>query len=375
MRSFEVGEGHRQVAGRGQWRRNALRAEFLLLDQARRAQGDMFAALGLGAVERPFRITASGRLWRLRDYGAGGRGVLLIVGSPIKRPYVWDLAPSVSTVGYCLDHGFGVHLLEWTPAAAGQTPTGLDDYVEAITARAADVLARAEGKPILLGHSLGGTLATIAAACAPRDVAGLVLLGAPLCFGEGVSSFRDALVDISAAVRDELDVAPGSLLSQLAALASPSAFVWSRLARLSACLTDPEALAIDARIERWSLDEVALPGRLVTQILDWLFREDRLCQAALPVAGRLIGPQDLVTPTLAVVDAADEIAPRATVEPFLRASPASTRILEQTAAPEVSLQHLALLVGREARARVWPEILAWAEDCANADRGPCPGRA
>ena len=30
-----------------------------------------------------------------------------------------------------------------------------------------------------------------------------------------------------------------------------------------------------ARIERWALDEVALPGKLVSDIVEQLYREDR----------------------------------------------------------------------------------------------------
>ncbi|NGO56179.1 alpha/beta hydrolase [Mesorhizobium camelthorni] len=36
--------------------------------------------------------------------------------------------------------------------------------------------------PVVIGLSLGGTLATIHSALAPEGVGGIVLLGAPLCF-------------------------------------------------------------------------------------------------------------------------------------------------------------------------------------------------
>jgi polyhydroxyalkanoate synthase len=49
-------------------------------------------------------------------------------------------------------------------------------------------------KPFLIGHSLGGTLAAVFAACEPQAVDGLLLLGAPLCFQPATSRFRDALI-------------------------------------------------------------------------------------------------------------------------------------------------------------------------------------
>jgi polyhydroxyalkanoate synthase subunit PhaC len=38
---------------------------------------------------------------------------------------------------------------------------------------------------------------------------------------------------------------------------------------------DPLAMEIHARVERWALDEIPLPGKLVHQIIDWLYRENR----------------------------------------------------------------------------------------------------
>jgi polyhydroxyalkanoate synthase len=286
---------------------------------------------------------------------------VLIVAAPIKRPYVWDLAPGLSAVGACLDHGLHVHMLEWTAPTSGEAPTGLDECVEGIATCAERIGAGAA--PILFGHSLGGTLAAISAAFAPQNVAGLVLLGAPLCFAEGVGSFRDRLVMLLGRGSFDAEAAPGSLMSATSALAAPSAFVWSRLMTAATHLADPAALLLHARIERWALDEVALPGKLTGEILDWLYREDRFCRGALCVKDRPVGPGDLAAPVLAIVDSGDVVTPRAAIEPFLEASPAASRLVEYAGDAATPLQHLAVLVGREAHARLWPQILAWADAC------------
>ena len=110
-------------------------------------------------------------------------------------------------------------------------------------------------------------------------------------------------------------------------------------------------------------DEAPLPGKLMGQMLEWLYREDRFRRGVLTVAGRRLGPGDLAAPVLAVIDGGDVIAPRASVEGFLKASPADWRLLEHTGDAGFPLQHLAPLVGRDAHARLWPQILAWADDC------------
>jgi polyhydroxyalkanoate synthase len=286
---------------------------------------------------------------------------VLIVSAPIKRPYIWDLAPAVSAIRYCMQRGLQVHLLEWAPASRANSSNGLDEYTQAISECVAKVSNAAMGaKPVLLGHSLGGTLAAIFAAVASRSIGGLVLLEAPLCFEPGTSHFRDALVSLVPAVLSEADPFPGSLLSHMSALASPTTFVWSRLMDAAVCVADRSALEIHARVERWALDEVPLPGKLVHQIVEWLYRENRFCRGTLEVGGALAGPSTLSAPMLALVNTADEVASLASLKPFTDAMPAGVaRIIEFPGETGACLQHLAILVGRRAHAQTWPQIIAW----------------
>jgi polyhydroxyalkanoate synthase len=339
------------------------RLHFALMDIQRRALGDVFGAWGLGPAERDYRVLASGPHWRLRVYSAAGRRLpVLIVPAPIKRPYIWDLAPTRSAIGYCLDQQLSVCLLEWLPPAPGEGSAGLDEYAgQVISECVAKVAANASGEePFLMGHSLGGTLAAVHAALDPRGVRGLVLLGAPLCFQSAVSQFRDALVSLVPQGLSDTDVVPGSLLSQVSALTSPSTFVWSRLMDAVLSLADPAATAIHARVERWSLDEAPLPGRLVGEIVEWLYREDRFSRGVLPICGKEVGPSGLRLPTLMVINTADDIAPRASVAPFVEVMPhGAARVIEYMGESGIGLQHLAILVGRQAYTQIWPQIMSW----------------
>jgi polyhydroxyalkanoate synthase subunit PhaC len=125
-------------------------------------------------------------------------------------------------------------------------------------------------------------------------------------------------------------------------------------------IADRHALEVLARVERWALDEVPLPGKLVRQIVDWLYREDRFCRGMLRVGEAVVGPSTLSAPTLAVVNAADDVAPLVSVKRFTDAMPAgSVRIIECPGEAGVALQHLAILIGRRAHAEVWPQIISW----------------
>lgn len=119
-------------------------------------------------------------------------------------------------------------------------------------------------------------------------------------------------------------------------------------------------MEIHARIERWTLDEIALSGRLVNQIVEWLFRENRLCRGVLKIGNSRVDPSTLSVPTLAIVNTADDIAPLASVKSFVDAMPANkARVIEYPGEVGVCLQHLGILVGREARTKVWPHIISW----------------
>src|SRR5262245_66458012 len=86
---------------------------WLLTDTLQRLQGAALEVRGLGPAECRSRVLASGAYCRLREYAGGKAGPpLLIVAAPIKQPYIWDLAPSISAVRRCLLSGFRVYLLE-----------------------------------------------------------------------------------------------------------------------------------------------------------------------------------------------------------------------------------------------------------------------
>lgn len=342
---------------------NALhRAPFIIGDILRRAKATAIGTFGPSLNEHPYQVAASGSHWCLRDYAPQSTSPsLLIVAAPIKRPYVWDITPSVSAIGRCLNDGFHVHLIEWTPGIARTRSIGIEEHSKAISECVA-MITRHDGgrRPFLIGHSLGGTLAAIHGASAPQDLEGLILLGAPLCFETGTCKFRDALVALLPTEVSEADEFPGSLLSCMAALAAPGTFIWSRLVDAALSAADRQALEIHALVERWSLDEVALPGKLVHQIMQWLFRENRFCRGTLQVYGSFVGPSTLTVPMLAVVNTADEIAPLTSIKPCLDAVPIEdAQIIEYPGEVGVGLQHLGVLVGRQAHARVWPEIIAW----------------
>ncbi len=262
-----LGMGHAQalaaISGNAtnRWFHSFCQTQFAMADIFRRAQGDALGALGLNPSECPYRVTAAGAYWRLRNYGGNsGSPPLLIVAAPIKRPYIWDITPAVSAVRYCLEQGLQVYLLEWTPVSQLTANNGLREYVQAILGCLEKIAEESQGsKAFLIGHSLGGTLAAISCAHASRSVRGLVLLSAPLCFPLG-GDFRDALVTLVPSTQFEGESIAGSLLSHVTVLASPRSFIWARLKDAALSVTDPRLMKIHARVERWALTRSRFQG-------------------------------------------------------------------------------------------------------------------
>ena len=68
------------------------------------------------------------------------------------------------------------------------------------------------------------------------------------------------------------------------------------------------------------------------------------------------------------MNTADEVAPLTSIKPFIDAMPTKdVRVVEYPGEVGVCLQHLGILIGRQAQARVWPEIIAWLK--ARTDTG------
>jgi polyhydroxyalkanoate synthase len=61
----------------------------------------------------------------------------------------------------------------------------------------------------------------------------------------------------------------------------------------------------------------------------------------------------------------------ASLKPFIGAMPTDdVRIIEYPGEVGVSLQHLGILIGREAQEQVWPEIASWVNSHVRRDSIP-----
>ena len=335
------------------------------LDEARRRQGRRLDALGFGPRERLSRVVLQQPGLTLKGYGEPTRTgpVILLVPAPIKRAYIWDLAPGASVVEQCLSREARVYLLHWEEP---QPAFGLAHYADRFLRACADVIGAETGQErlFLVGHSLSGVLAAIFAALYPARLHGLVLLTAPLHFDLTGEAGRLGPV-IAAVARSGLLEAlpgnlPGSVLSLTSFLAAPTTFGRDRLVDWLQSWPDDDAVKTHLRVERWSLDELPLARRLVVEIVQHLYREDGFLRGTLAVGRQTAAARAVVTPVLMVADRRCRIVPPAAILPFREVAGAvDQRLLWYPGDVGVALQHLGVLIGHNARRQIWPEILRW----------------
>ena len=327
---------------------------FAVADEMRRQYGRALD-VWLARTETPSRLVLERSGVELRDYGKeGNRPALLIIPAPIKKSYIWDLTPSASAVLACLQAGFRVYVLEWKETPPEGPNNGLV-YVDDLILEC----AKSIGEPaILAGHSLGGTFATIFASLHPERVRALILLEAPLSFAGDAGAIAELIrIGPTTETLRKVSAYPGTLLNALSLAASPESFLWWRWR--DRLLSDPVALRTHLLVERWSLDEYAMPSALFADVVA-LYREDRFMRRTLRIKGQTAAPSNVTMPVLAVVDPNSDVVPPSSVIPFLDALPdRNWTLLHYEGDTGIALRHVGVLAGRNAHRILWPEILAW----------------
>ena len=334
------------------------------LDRQRRRQGRLLDVLGFSPREQSGRTVLQQSDMELRAYGGARNGpVVLLVPAPIKRAYLWDLAPGASVVERLLKGGTRPYLIHWQEPAP---ESGLADYavhhlLAAIRAVQADAGAEAV---FVAGHSLGGLFAAIFATQHPALVRGVVLLAAPMHFDFGAEAGALGPVIARFAQSHVLERLPGNLpgsaLSFATCTAAPTSYGQDRRSDCLRSLADPNALLTHMRVERWSLDELPIARHLLMDMVRHLYGGDGFLRGTLELAGRPASANEFSAPLFVVADRRCKVVPPAAVLPFYDAVASRDKQLAWYEGDVgVAIQHVGPLVGKLAHRHLWPEIVGW----------------
>jgi polyhydroxyalkanoate synthase len=275
----------------------------------------------------------------LRDYGGAGPPVLF-VPSLINPPNVLDMGER-SLLSWLSRRGRRVMLLDWGWPGADRRSLSVAGHVERILLP----LMRGVGEPVdLVGYCLGGTMALAAAQAGPaRSVAAIA---APWHFNGFPARARAELAGLWAGAQPTV-AALGLLPMEVLQCAFWSLDPARTVAKFEAfaALAGAEA-ATFVQLEDWANDGPPISQAAAREMFEDLFAADASGIGRWRVGGAIADPAALTCPFLNIVSTTDRIVPHET------AARAGERL-------DLALGHVGMVVGRQAKERLWEPLAAW----------------
>ncbi|MGB7692122.1 MAG: alpha/beta fold hydrolase [Pseudolabrys sp.] len=297
---------------------------------------------------------------RLRDFSTASDGPATLVCAPfaLHGAAITDLAPRHSLVAALQRAGIErVFVTDWRSASTDMRLLSIDNYVANL-----NVLVDELGGAVdLVGLCQGGWMALAYAARFPTKVRKLVLAGAPIDIAAGNSKLSDLARNTPMAIFKELvDLGGGRILGhrvrQLWALSPLDREAVHHLLQSPDAIGSAAFRRLEARFHEWYAWTVDLPGTYYLQVVEQLFKENRLAGGSFEILGRPIDLAGMRCPLFLLAARDDDVV--ATEQIFATAHLVDSRhcAIERATAP---CGHLGLFMGREILAEVWPEIARW----------------
>lgn len=282
---------------------------------------------------------------------------LLIIPSMINRYYVLDLLPGKSFIEYQLSQGVDIYLLDWgTPYDEDNWMTleqlithRLDYFVDLMTNHAKT------DKINILGHCLGGTLATLYALLFETRVNGLMLLTAPIDFEHGgklghwvkQEHFRPENVTKA------YGQMPWWVLQTSFQMLKPM-LPWYKFDKFMKEMNNPEFIKNFLALEVWSQDNVSFPGRCFLTLINELYKKNALVKGEIRLCGQTLSLQQLQGPVLNIAASDDHIVLfNSTLQNYHVSKAVDFESITSLGG------HIGAILGSRSQKNVWPQITNW----------------
>jgi poly(3-hydroxyalkanoate) synthetase len=296
---------------------------------------------------------------RLRNFSTGDDGPATLICAPyaLHGATIADFAPDHSVIETLCQNGLSrVFVTEWLSATAEMRYFTIDNYLADLNV-AVDEL----GPPVdLVGLCQGGWLALVYAARFPNKVRRLVLVGAPIDIAAAKSSLSNFAADVPLRTFHDLVRLGEGIVhgQQMLGLWGISHGPNEAEVTLQASEdTDPalrEALA--ERFRQWHAETVDLPGSFFLQVVEWLFKENRIAQARFVALGQGVDLSKLTAPICLLAGSRDEVVSADQLFAVTRLVGTPPEHMVKMIEP---CGHLSLFLGTEVLGRAWPDIARW----------------
>lgn len=286
---------------------------------------------------------------------------LLLVFALMNRPSIMDLRPGHSFVEFMVKQGYDVFLLDWGVPGLEDKDLRFDDYALDYIPRAVRKMKAITGTDefTLLGWCIGSIITTIYAALRPDDgVRNLVLLTAPLDFSDKESLTFAKWTDQRYFDLDKILATfgnmPGEMIDYGAKALKPVENYVSSFLKLFDNVDDPRAVEAWHAMYTWVTDLVPIAGGAFRQLVDDLYRKNRLIQGELMIRGERVEPGRIKASLLNVIASGDHITPSCQSESIMSKVASTDKELLR-----VHGGHIGIMAGNQAGKHTWPQIDSW----------------
>jgi len=286
---------------------------------------------------------------------------LFMVFAIMNRPYVLDLRPGHSFVEYMLRHGYDLYLLDWGTPGPEDAKLKFDDYVLDYLPRAIRKFKSISGAEqfSMLGWCLGALISTMYSALRPDDgLKNLILLTAPLDFTDKTCggfirwssnpSFNaDKLVDT-------LGLVPGEMIDTGAKMLKPVENFVGSYVNIWENVDNPKVVEAWHAMNTWVRDIIPMAGGAYRQLINELYKENRLIEGKLVLRGEPVDLQKIQANLLNVIAESDHITPPCQSEGIMARVGSQDKEVFR-----VRGGHIGIMAGSGAEKNTWPHIDKW----------------
>jgi poly(3-hydroxyalkanoate) synthetase len=307
----------------------------------------------------PNRVRLELPTMRLRDFSTGEGGPPAIICAPyaLHGATIADFAPRHSVVEALQRSGVSrLAVTEWLSADAGMQHFSIDTYLADL-----NVAIDEMGAPVdLIGLCQGGWMALVYAARFPEKVRRLVLVGAPVDVRASASRLMQSVDALPlSAFANLVRLGEGRVLGRYALKLWGSATPAADAANALQIVPDGEGAditALRARFEAWHAQTVDLPGTYYMQVVQWIFKENRIAEGRFVALGRTLDLRTVRAPMYLLAGAGDEVIEPDQLFAAARLTSVCAACIEMERA---SCGHLGLFMGANTISGAWPRIGRW----------------
>ncbi|KAA5801627.1 class I poly(R)-hydroxyalkanoic acid synthase [Alkalicaulis satelles] len=244
---------------------------------------------------------------------------LLIAPPWINKFYIMDMRPQGSMIRWLTEQGFTVFLISWINPDPRLKDASFEDYIRQGLFTALEVIETVTGERQVdtVGYCIGGTMLGTALALMAAEgddrIASATFFAAQLDFklaGELLVFIdQEWFAEIERLMDAQGGVLDGRTMADTFNMLRSNDLVWSFVINNYLLGRQPQAFDL----LYWNADQTRMPKRLHLYYLDTFYRQNKLSEGRLEIAGHRLDLKNVTIPVFMQASKEDHIAPAGSV--------------------------------------------------------------